>query len=41
MCDRVLGLREVIPNQSVPVGVREFTVSTGAAPSTLQVQSWP
>ena len=30
------GLREVAPNQSHPPQLREFTVSTGAAFSTLQ-----
>ena len=33
------GLREVIPNQSVPPPVREFMVSTGGTQSTLQVSS--
>ena len=30
------GLREIAPNQSQPLQLREFTVSTGAAFSTLQ-----
>ena len=36
MCEGSIGLREVVPNQSVPPPIREFTVSTGAAQSTLQ-----
>ena len=36
MCEGSRGLREVVPNQSVPPPLREFTVSTGAAQSTLQ-----
>ena len=36
MCEGSRGLREVVPNQSVPPPIREFTVSTGAAQSTLQ-----
>jgi len=36
MCEGPRGLREVVPNQSVPPPIREYTVSTGAAQSTLQ-----
>ena len=32
---------QVIPNQSMPVPVREFTVTTGGTQSTLQVFTFP
>lgn len=36
MSDFPIGLREVVPNQTVPEKCREFTINTGGAQSTLQ-----